>query len=413
MLAALVVVGVSGAATWKPLLVRYRLGKAQDALEMRDAESALELLKANKLLAPKDAATYFWIARSYRRLGEFDKVRENIQRAWTLGYPIEILKREEWLAMAQAGQLQEAESHLPELLKDPRDDGREICEAYVAGYLLNYSYDQALQILDAWKSDFPQDPHPYVIFGKIHEGNRNSKLAAENYRKALEIDEKQTPARIRLADLLVDLHQHEEAGKQYQRCLTETPKNPELLTSWSRWLSIMGRNDEALAALTSALETDPKFVEAQIAIGQLELAAGRPDQALKWLEPAVKLVPHDRAVRYALANSLLRAGREEESKEHFKFASDSQAAHQRVQALIEKLGRSSGDPELRFEIGSLLMKYDNPTDAATWLRGVVQIEPDHVRAHESLADHYSRHGPAELAAQHRQRAEQLKKESGN
>ena len=58
-----------------------------------------------------------------------------------------MLKREELLTLAQTGQLSKAEPHLPKLLIDAREDGPEICEAFVRGYLDTFRLDRAFELL--------------------------------------------------------------------------------------------------------------------------------------------------------------------------------------------------------------------------------------------------------------------------
>jgi tetratricopeptide (TPR) repeat protein len=210
LLAALAVL-ITGWMSWKPLLLRHRIARARSALEARDAGSALQWLQANERLEPNHAETHFWLARANRRLGQFGKVRDHLERAWKLGYAVEMLKREQWLALAQSGRLDKAEPHLAGLLQDPRDDGREICEAYVAGYLLNYRFAPAFRLLDAWQKDFPEDAYPDLIRGRIYEGQLHAKKAIAAYRQALQLDENLKEAWLRLAKLLTSQQQHEEA----------------------------------------------------------------------------------------------------------------------------------------------------------------------------------------------------------
>lgn len=410
LLAAVLAVMIAGLFTWKPLLLRHRISRARAALERRDAEVALENLQANQRLEPEHAETHFWLARAYRRLGRFGKVREHLERAWKLGHPVEVLKREQWLALAQSGQIQRAEPHLSELLRDPREDGRDICEAYVAGYLLNYRHTRALQLLDAWQKDYPDDAYPWYVQGKLYEGLRNTNKAIECYRRALKLDDKQVSARLRLATLLMSSHQHDEAGRHFETCLENAPDDPEVLTGWGRWLVVKLRNDEARRVLKKALELDPKNLPARLEMGELELSAGNAKEALKWLEPAVRENPYRRKLRYAFARALQRAGRTDEAKQHFAFAAESQRAEARVQGLIDQLAKNSSDVNLRFQIGMTMIQF-NPVEAGTWLRSVVDIDPKHQRAHLALAKYYAEHGPPELAERHRKRAAALSSES--
>src|SRR5947207_1480547 len=92
-----------------------------------------------------------------------------INRAKSLGYAPDAVRREWILTNAQSGRLGEAEPALERLLVDPQDDGAEICEAFVTGYFANYRIDSAMQLLDAWERDYPTDGQPHYLRGKFFE----------------------------------------------------------------------------------------------------------------------------------------------------------------------------------------------------------------------------------------------------
>jgi tetratricopeptide (TPR) repeat protein len=117
---ALVLIAV-GIAAWRPLLRSYRLSQGRLALESRDARLALQYFHAARQLAPEHAETHFQIARAHRQLGQLDRVHESLKTAWRLGYDIASLEREQWLVLAQAGELKDAEPQLIALLSDPKE----------------------------------------------------------------------------------------------------------------------------------------------------------------------------------------------------------------------------------------------------------------------------------------------------
>lgn len=60
------------------------LDSARDAIEKRRWQSAIDNLKAAKLLAPKNPETYFLLAEVYEQLGQGDRAEENRERAENL-----------------------------------------------------------------------------------------------------------------------------------------------------------------------------------------------------------------------------------------------------------------------------------------------------------------------------------------
>ena len=391
---------LAGPSLWVEAQIFY----GRRALEARRAEQALRHLRSAQRWDPRNAEVQFLLARAQRRLGRFDLVRKHIQRAWTLGYPVESLQREQWLALAQSGQLSEAEPHLAALLRDPRGDGPAICEAFVDGYFATYRFDQAFLLLDAWQKDYPYDPQPYVFRGLFLEHVGQWAKAVEPYRKALKLDPQRSDVRLRLARTLMQLQEYDEAAEHFARCLKEDPDDPDVLAGWGRCLVRQGKSAEARRAFQRALEIDPEHFDARLALGQLALADGRNQTALKRLTEACRERPHDTEARYALAKVLQAEGQTEAAKSHFQFVADARAALARAQSLMERIRTKPDDFEARYQIGITLLKYDDPAHGVAWLKSVLELRPDHRPTHEALADHFAENGLHKLAERHRRLA---------
>ena len=167
------------------LRVARQLAVARRALKDRDGDKALSAAREAVRLSPRQGEAHFTLARAFRRQGQLDKVRESLEHAAKLGVPPDRIRREEWLALAQAGQMKEAQPHLSELLINPGDDGPDICEAYANGFFLTYRLDAAEQILDAWEKDFPQDPQPHVFRASMNSKMHNWPTTISHLRKAI------------------------------------------------------------------------------------------------------------------------------------------------------------------------------------------------------------------------------------
>ena len=71
----------------------------------------------------------------------------------------------------------------------------------------------------------------------------------------------------------------------------------------------------------------------------------------------------------------------------------------KAQSLIGKIRMEPDKFELHFQLGELLLQYDDPRHGATWLRSI--LEPEHQTAHRALADYYQKQGSNKLAERHR------------
>ena len=401
LIVALSFVGSILAYWWNDWCLERHLSVARSALMSRDTKQALAALEAAAQVDPASSEVQFWMARAHRRRGRLNDVHRYLQRANQLGISKSRILREEWLAMAQAGQMAEAELHLSELLFNPNDDGPDICEAYANGYLVSHRYSEAFAIVDAWQKDYPKDPQPHVFRGMVANINSSWKMAAEHFQTALDLAPQRDDIRLQLANALLALRNTTEAASQFQQLLKSCPDDSLVQTGWGRTLLEMGQLDKAREIFAEALKAHPQDFDVLLALGQVELSANRLDEALPLLRQAVLLAPDDSEARNALANVLQRIGLTTEARSHFEFVAQAQETNARIQTLRERVSINSKDLDSRYELSELLRGNHNQTDRIQWLRSIIEIDPKHQRAQAALAEHYEKTGDTEMAARHR------------
>jgi tetratricopeptide (TPR) repeat protein len=389
---------------WHPLQTEWRLRRARQLLRQHDNERALDELRAALRVNPDRAETLFLLARTHRRLGNLARVPALLRRAEHVGGDPERAQRETWLLLAQSGQMREAEPHLPELLADPRDDGPDICAAYVQGYFANLRVDEANQLLDAWQKDFPQDAQPHFMRAFLLQGLGKPEGAIAAYRKGLEIDPDEITMRCRMAQMLIQLRKLDEAAELLRRCVEEAPHEPEVLTTWGDCLFRQGDADQARRVLQQLLDHTPDHFEARRLLGEVELAHGRFQEAREHLQVAVEQRPYDTTTHNALGKALRGLGRAEEAQSHFDYVAEAERPLSLMERQLRQVVERPNDPDLRCRIGTTLLKYGSPDDGARWLSTVLELDPDHAEAHRGLAAYYDACGDWEKAAAHRLQA---------
>lgn len=378
---------------------RY-LTTARSALKSRDVELAMSAILSAERLAPNNGEVYLYMASAYRRKGELTNVRKSLERASILGVSQNRIRREEWLAMAQAGQMTEAAPHLRELLLNPGDDGAEICEAYANGYFLNYRLGEAFAILDAWEKDYPQDAQPHFFRAAFSSKTDNWNATVKHLRKALELAPKRIDVRIELANTLLILQESDEAAKLFAELQKIQPDHPEVLMGWAQILLERGQHEQARSTLDQVLRIDSKHVVALRLRGEIHSLAGQVTEAIKLLEEAVAIKSSDRQARYVLATVLKKAGRDAEARQHFQFVAKSSDVNARFEELVVKVRNNNGDVESRFEIAELLREVGETTDRLQWLRSIIELDPSHKAAHAELAKYYAALGDLEESRKH-------------
>jgi tetratricopeptide (TPR) repeat protein len=273
----------------------------------------------------------------------------------------------------------------------------------VQGYFANLRVQEALELLDAWQRDFPDDARSYFMRGYLLQALARYPEATLAYRRGLQLAPGETTMRFRLAEVLTELQELDEAGRLFRRCVQESPDNPEIVTAWANCLSVQGQADEARRLLQRTLATHRRHFEALRKLGEIELAQGRFEQARQHLEAAAHERPYDTTTHNALAKTLRALGRADEAQPHFDYVAQAEESLARMERELRQVVDRPRDAELRYDIGLTLLKYGSPEDGVKWLRTVLELQPDHAAAHQALAAYYESRGDWQNAARHRGR----------
>jgi tetratricopeptide (TPR) repeat protein len=387
---------------WRRGEVWYRLHRGKVAVEQRDADGAVERLVPVLTLAPENAEAHFWLARAYRRQGDMTQVRAHLERARTLGFSRDRLRREEWLAMAQSGQIREATPHLSELLIDPGDDGPDICEAYVNGFFLTCRFRDGLALLDVWRAEFPNDAQPYLFRARYNSSVGDLNGATDDCRTGLVLDPERRDLKLLLAAALLELHELDQAEELLRNMLAAAPDDIDVLQRLSECLFEQGRHEQADAALARLLARDPDNVRGRLTRARSQTFSGHGREAVALAQAVVDERPFDVEAHFVLGMALQTNGQADDAARHFAFVETARTRLQEARLLKEKIStKDPGDATARYEVGCILLKYDSPEEGAGWLHSALDLDPGHQPSHAALAEYYAGRGNRQLAEQHR------------
>jgi len=398
LIAAMTVV-VTCVVLWPVIRVEWLVRQARHELLQRRIAEAIDLLTIAEGLRPQDARVQFLLARSCRYAGDGQRAAKCLQAARTLGFAPQRVETERLLLLAQAGRMREAEQELPRLLVAPGADGREICAAFSSGFFLTYRFHDALRLLDAWQSDYPDDSDPRVFRGIYWQHMMRWPESADEYRAALRLAPERHDVRIRLAAVLVSLHEYDEALRSYRQVLADTPESSEAMRGLGNCLLATGQHTEAADVFSKLLKRSPDDFEALLGMGRVHLERGDASTALPLLEKAVQIRSWYPAARFALAQALQELG-DDRAAEHFQYYDRFQQAQLALGRKLATLQEEPNDTALRFDIGTTILEYGDPAEAIPWIQSVLDQQPEHVGAHRELAAHFQRIGNLELARFH-------------
>lgn len=207
-----------------------------------------------------------------------------------------------------------------------------------------------------------------------------------------------------LLAIILDLNQKpEEANQHFERAVELQPDSVVLRTNFGASLMRLGKALEATEQFQKALELEPNNPTASFNLGTLLLQQGRPEQALPWLEKAFVIQSDVYENAYQLAYCQFLLGKYEAVDTVLKKLADpamSRVEMRFLKVLTERaLGRAdqthqilqeitpllNGQPELQFQVASLLLSQSLLEPAEELLLLVIDQLPAYYRAHLNLA----------------------------
>lgn len=401
----LIACGVILTMTVTPARVRHHLTVGQQLIAEGQTAAAMVQFQSAIELDPENPETHFWMARCSRKIGDPAAVRKHLDEALRLRFPDpERLKREWWLCLAQTGQLRETEQYLSTLIRSPGEDGAEICEAYSQGYALNLQYDAALMLLEAWTKESPRDHRPHYRLGQLYlDSKQQAEKAESSFRIAVQLAPESSDCHRELARSLAAQQKLDEAVLSFRRCLLLNSNDAAALLALAVTLKDLKRYSEAETECRRAIELNPNQEKGQTLLADILIADSRPSQAIEILKKLAAIWPEDLRIRYSLAMALQKAGMREESEQELRTYESLEPVSKQIQDLAKQLEKTPDDVSLRFQFGSLRLRYESREEGAAWLQSILISHPDHLESHQVLADYFAKIGDSTRAEIHRRR----------
>lgn len=377
--------------------------RAVAAMQVSRLGTADNWLARAERLSPKNARTALLRARLDRKRGQFDKMAEHLQFAAAQGTSKSLVAGEQLLAELQSGALPAVDPRVANLFVKGELEGDEISEAYVLGCLRNYDFEPAFALLASWEADFPNDPRPNFLRGRIIEHQRWEKKASDEYiaasRKAGGV---YAPAEYNLARIASENQDDQGALEYYRRCRTGLDVPAAALLGEAAALRRLKQADAAEKILLGTDFDDRSQLAQQLielgepierATAAYEAERGSVAEALEkyadaetWLKAALEQNPLDWKLRNRYATVLSRLGKRMEAAAEFEKVAAAEKAVSSCDALIERLKKNPADVEARYELGLIFLEHISKRQGITWLRSVLQYDPHHVGARRALDD---------------------------
>ncbi len=400
----LLLAGLAAPQLW----AQYHLRAARAEVDRGHNAAAGRHLRAVRTIHPDNREALLLSARVARKSGAWDDAEAALDRYSQLYGDDEQLVFERLLMRVTHGEL---ESTIP-LLKARIDgggpDARAAREAIVAGLLYMYRWAEAERYLNAWLEEAPDDTSALLLRGQMFEQQNLSSVALLSFQRVIELDPEHLESRFRAATILLQLRRGDEALAHIPYLREQLPDNPEIQVQWARALALQGRNAEARAAIEDCLRRFPDYPSALTERGRFAMLDGDEPAAEVDFAHALRFDPGDISTRDQYALVLARNGKTAEAEREREEVKRLAADYQRISELSQgPLQSRPNDPSVPHEIGLIALRSGQPVDAIRWFKLALQIDPNYLPTHQTLAAYYHETDSPALAAKHRAMARSL------
>ncbi|MBA3312311.1 MAG: tetratricopeptide repeat protein [Planctomycetaceae bacterium] len=268
------------------------LARVRSALGDDDLSSAVRWLDRARGIGRDDAELAFVTARIERKLGRLDEAGTALERAANLGFDPDAITFEARLISAQSGSMPNVQGELARLLAAGQEV-REVAEAFSRGHIAAYRLDDAMGLIEIWQEDFPDDPQPHYLAGRVSEHRSDVERAQKEFRAALAANPEHASSSYNLARVLLAERRPEEALALYEACAEVLFEPLPALIGAVRCLREMGRLDDARSRLERIETPPPERLEIALCIvgDPIEGAFGQLDEEWGRLEAAERHWP--------------------------------------------------------------------------------------------------------------------------
>lgn len=165
-------------------------------------------------------------------------------------------------------------------------------------------------------AEFPQSSRLWLALGAAQLIKGDNVEAQQSFERSLELDPRSVPALAYLGTAYADRGQYDEALKYYERAVAGGGNSPVPLYLAADAMLRLPDIDEPRVEkyLRRAVELDPSFASAHMALARLHVRADRWAEAAAEFEQVVRLLPQSAEARYQLGRAYGRLKRPEDAR---------------------------------------------------------------------------------------------------
>ena len=231
-------------------------------------------------------------------------------------------------------------------------------------------------VLDHYPSKKPTTADDYFDLGVEYTAMNMLPEAAEQFRKALELDPKHVYSLISLANTVLQLGDMESAQKHCIMAMEIKPNDPMVHNAVGGvWMSNAISPEhiaEAEARFKKAISLDSRFVPAHANLAKLYMATSKIEEAIREFETAISIEPKNPELRHGFAYLYLNTGSIDKGLEQ-------------AQKMVEL---SPESPVYRNGLGEIYMNERQFEEALKEFRQAIKLDPKHALAYSNIGKIY-------------------------
>ena len=245
-------------------------------------------------LRPGLAAARFGLGRAALAQRDYSRAVEELKRALELDPPASSIRYPLAMAYRGLGDSATAEMHLR-----------------LQGDIETPTPDPLKQTLD----ELLESPNAYNIRGGRALEVGNYPLAADYFRKGLELAPDDPSLRHRLGTALFQMGDAPGATEQFEQVVRMSPEHSRAQFSLGVLRAASGRLEDAIDRFSAALESDPGYFQARAQLAAALAGSGRPEESLGHYEQLIEMDPANPETNFGQALAFVRLQRYVEARD--------------------------------------------------------------------------------------------------
>lgn len=194
-------------------------------------------------------------------------------------------------------------------------------------------------LADQWERNL----HIQAVYGDVLVAANRPEEAVQAARRALRRDERFVPAMVVLVKANLALSRNELAESILDQAIATDDGNAELHYIRARLHQDQGNLGPALQSYSRAIELNPAYVEARMALGLQQLASGNYNEALQQFRAAANLAPTLASVQLALGDAYRATKQWQKASEQFDRVQEMEPRNAEVHFNIAVMLREAGE----------------------------------------------------------------------